>query len=448
MQQKKFTLPRAIRLSTFQIGSAMGEILVTSIWNRVLIANFGIPATPVSFLIALRYLLSPLSIWAGFLSDNNPLFGLRRTGYIWLGRSLMLISLPFLGISMTRLNLNQADIWGWGSATLSSLLYGIGTLFSGSPFLALVRDSAPPEKQGLAISVMETVLIILYATVGYAFSVWMKVFDAQVFLQLLTATMVIGGFFWFFAIVGMERRGETAAPPPSSSPKPNFSIIFRKIWQDPRTRSFFIFLAVATMAAWIQDAILEPFGAEVFQLTADKTTRFNSYWQAATVLTLVGGTLLWRNRPPERQRNLAAFGLFGMAVGMLLLAATSLMNLVHLIEIALLVFGAGFGIYTFGGLSLMAVMASDKEAGAYLGLWTVAILMSKGLGTFLGGALRDIFLLTLGLSGGVSYGLVFAAEALGLLISILILLRVDVMGFAKDVGRVISRTETQIAVAD
>jgi len=160
---QSFSFPRLLRLSTFQIGSAMGDILVTSIWNRIMIVNFGIPALPVSFLIALRYLLSPLSLWAGFRSDTKPLWGMQRSSYIWLGRGLMVLSLPLLGLSVGRLGSNSADISGWTFATLSSLLYGIGTLISGSPFLALVRDSAPTEKQGLAISTVETVLIIFFA---------------------------------------------------------------------------------------------------------------------------------------------------------------------------------------------------------------------------------------------------------------------------------------------
>ena len=41
----------------------------------------------------------------------------------------------------------------------------------------------------------------------------------------------------------------------------------------------------------------------------------------------------------------------------------------------------------------MAVMSADRNAGAYLGLWTVSILVFKGLGTFLGGALRDLLYL-------------------------------------------------------
>ncbi len=448
-QQQDWTFWRLLRLSTFQIGSAMGDILVTSIWNRVMISNFGIPAAPVSLLIALRYLISPLSLWAGYRSDAHAFFGLRRTPYIWLGRSLMIVSLPLLGFSLMRFGAGREDVVAWALATSSSLLYGVGTLLSGSPFLALVRDSAPPEKQGLAISTVETALIIFFAVVGVTFGMWMEVYDPLIFWQMIVATILIGGFFWFFAIAGIEKRvaegqGLTNSPVQNSG----FGQTLHTIWRDPRTRAFFVFLSLATLSAWMQDAILEPFGADVFGLSAGRTTRFNSYWQSATVVTLIGSALVWRKRPPQYQGRIAGTGLFTMGLGMVLLVVAALLDQVRLLDLALLVFGAGFGVYTFGGLSLMAVMSSDREAGAYLGLWTVSILVFKGLGTFAGGALRDLFYLNLGLTAATSYALVFAISAAGLFGAVAALTRVDVVGFARDAGRVISRTEAQIAGAD
>ena len=41
----QFKLGRILRLSTFQIGSAMGDILTVSVWNRVMITDLGFPAT-------------------------------------------------------------------------------------------------------------------------------------------------------------------------------------------------------------------------------------------------------------------------------------------------------------------------------------------------------------------------------------------------------------------
>ena len=104
--------------------------------------------------------------------------------------------------------------------------------------------------------------------------------------------------------------------------------------------------------------------------------------------------------------------------------------------------------YTFGGLSLMAVMCTDEDAGAYLGLWTISILIFKGLGTFFGGGLRDLFVLSLDMPVSMSYGLVFLLAAVGLMGAVLILTRLDIVGFAHDIGRAVSRTEAQIANAD
>jgi BCD family chlorophyll transporter-like MFS transporter len=96
----------------------------------------------------------------------------------------------------------------------------------------------------------------------------------------------------------------------------------------------------------------------------------------------------------------------------------------------------------------MAVMSSDKEAGAYLGLWTLSILVFKGLGTFVGGVLRDLLFLQINLPANISYSIILAASAVGLIVSVLILGRVDVLGFARDAGRMVSRVEAQTAGAD
>lgn len=450
MAKSRSLILHTARLGSFQIGSAMGDILVTSIWNRVMIANFGIPAAPVSLLIALRYLIAPVSLWAGFLSDTKPIFGLRRTPYIWLGRILMVASLPLLGMSLGFLGLDQSDALGWAVATLSTLLYGLGTLISGSPFLALVRDSVPPQKQGLAISTVQTSLIVFFAVFGIVFSIWMPEYDEQVFWQMVWASVIVGGFFWFFAIAGVEKRASKLdlSNEGSALPRSGFFASLQNIWQDQRTRRFFFFLSLATMSAWMQDAILEPFGADAFAMSAGRTTRFNSYWQVATVIFLIMAMLLWRRRPPERQSRITGHGLLIMAGGLLFLGLLSVAGQPGMIELSLLIFGAGFGLYTFGGLSLMAVMSSDKKAGAYLGLWTLSILVFKGLGTFLGGALRDLFLLNAGLPANLTYGFIFAGSAVGLAVSVVILARVDVIGFAKDAGRVVRPVEAQIAGAD
>lgn len=448
--QVTFSLRQTLRISSFHVGSAMGDILATSVWNRVLISDLGLPAGPVGLLIALRYLLFPISLWAGYRSDTRPLFGYYRTPYVWIGRLLMILSFPLLALSLILLGENTASIVGWLVAFVCFLLYGVGTLFSGSPFLALVRDSVPPQKQGVAISMVQTALITLFPVAAIGFGRWAQDYDAAVLWQMALATMLIGGFFWFFAIVGVEKRTRRmgGGPQPGDTvSRPDFGPVLRQIWADPRTRLFFIFLSLSTFAAWMQDNILEPFGGDIFDLSISQTTRFTGYWGGATVLVLVPSFYFWRRRPPERQTGVTSGGLLLMALGIGLTGVAGLAHVAALLIPALLLFGVGFGFYTFGGFSLMAVMSPDRNAGTYLGLWTISVLIFKGLGTFWGGMLRDI-LLWLNLPLNAAYGFSFVFAAAVLTGTAVLLRRLDVVGFARDAGRVATLTDAQIALAD
>lgn len=449
--EPRFSWWLVLRLCTFQIGSAMGDILVTSIWNRIMIVNFGFPALPVGALIALRYLLSPLSLYAGFRSDTTPFLGMKRTSYIWLGRGLMIASFPLLGLSVTLFALNRNDATGWALAALSFLMYGTGTLLSGSPFLALVRDAMPQPRQGLALSMAETALILCFPIAAISFSLLLSTYTLAGFWELILLTAGIGGFFWVFAIWGVEKRAvlHKAVEHTQETTRAQFKefhATLSKIWHDPRARAFMLFLGVATFAAWMQDAILEPFGAEVLHATMAQTTRYSSTWQGATALILIAAAIIWRKRPPEKQVPIAKIGLGIMGVGMLLLALTAFSQIRWIVNPALLVFGIGFGFYTFAGFQLLVVMTSDKAAGAYLGLWTVTILLSRGIGIFAGGALRD-GLHYLFQSFSLAYGIIFGLEGLGLLVSILLLTRVNILSFARDTGR-IPMTDAQVIAAE
>lgn len=449
--EPRFSWWLVLRLCTFQIGSAMGDILVTSIWNRIMIVNFGFPALPVGLLIALRYLLSPLSLYAGFRSDTTPFLGMKRTSYIWLGRGLMIASFPLLGLSVTMFNGGANNPTGWILALISFLLYGTGTLLSGSPFLALVRDAMPRAKQGLALSVMETALILFFPLAAISFSVILQEYTLAGFWELITITAVVGGFFWFFAIAGVEKRAALARAAEQTQQKTRarfqeFRSTFARIYGDPRARAFMVFLGVATCAAWMQDAILEPFGAEVLGATLAQTTRYSSTWQGATAIVLILSVIVWRKRRPEQQSPIVKVGLVIMGFGMLWLAVTALTQIRWMVNPALLTFGIGFGLYTFSGFQLLVVMTSDKAAGAYLGLWTVTILLSRGVGIFAGGALRDI-LHSLTQSFPFTYSVIFGVEAFGLFISILLLARVNILGFARDTGR-IPAADAQVITAE
>ena len=237
-QSAEFSLNRTLRLSSFQIGSAMVEILTASVWNRIVITELGKPATFVSLLLALQYILLPISLWAGNRSDTTYVGGRKRTPYVWTGRIIVLGSLPMLWFSLTPLSEGN-DALGWAIAFGALLLFGAGKLLSGSVFLALVRDVTPPRKQGLALSMVETTLIMFFPITAIVYGRWMEAYSPTVFQQMVIGTMLIAGFFWWFAIYRVEPK---AVQQVVSTPRRPLWPTFKKMWADPRARSFFAFL--------------------------------------------------------------------------------------------------------------------------------------------------------------------------------------------------------------
>jgi BCD family chlorophyll transporter-like MFS transporter len=161
---ERLNMGRTLKIGSFHIGSALSDIMLSAVWNRILISNLGLPAGPVALLAALRYLLAPLSIWAGDKSDKQPIMGKYRLPYIWGGRALMALGLLLIPPATLLLAESPGSALGWLLATLCFVVCGTGTLISGSPYLALLRDSAPPTKRGQALSIAQIMLLFSFSS--------------------------------------------------------------------------------------------------------------------------------------------------------------------------------------------------------------------------------------------------------------------------------------------
>jgi BCD family chlorophyll transporter-like MFS transporter len=421
-----------MKIGTFHIGSSFVDLLTSGVLNRVLISDLHLIATPVAFLSALRYFLVPLSIWAGYKSDTRPIFGFHRLPYIWGGRLPMVLSLPLLPIVTVLLAANPVSIIGWALAAFAFLIYGIGSLLSGAPYLALVRDSAPPAKRGQALSIVQIFLAVSFPFAGVCYGFLMPVYDQATFWRITLIGMGIASFFFLFALLGEERRGQTIVADSPAEQLP-FGALVREMWADQRTRNFFLFLALGAMSAFAQDAVLEPFGGQVFGLNNGETTRFNVYWGVGVLISLLATVVLTRGRHAHEQTSTTVVGLLLTSLPLALLGVVAITEARAMLIPVLFLFGLGFGIYTVGAISLLMAMTTDNRAGAYLGLWSVAQLLFRGIGVFLGGFVRDVAYFTSG-SYPVAYASVFFLEAVGLVACVLLLVRVDVPGFARHSG--------------
>lgn len=448
--EPRFSYWRSLRLGTFHIGSSFADILGSSIWNYVMangmLALGGFVATPVTLLLAMRQLLVPLTIFTGHLSDTHPILGYRRLPYIWIGRGLMLLSLPMLPYATSLIFSGNA--LGWLLAFAGFLLYGIGTQTSGSPFTALVRDSAPKDKQGLAYAIVQTILVaafafspLIYARMARAFlpnyesdRSSLAQFNLDLFWLATGLALLISFIAWVGSVIGVEKRDRNAIARNADSPAQTiaqFKTVLGDIWADRRMRSFFVLLSIGAISGFGQDGVLEPSLREVFGYSFSQSAITTGFWGIGLLVGLIGCIGLTRKWATVEQTKIALIGLVLSSIGMGLMAFTLLSKTENLMTPAVTLFGLGFGIYTAGGSPLLMVMSLDNRAGIYLGLWSMAQLLARGVGIALGGIIYDLARL-FGFATHVAYGAVFALEATGFLICIYFLRASDVHSFARE----------------
>ena len=76
-KQNGLSLLSNLKIGLFHLGSGMADVLTTGVWNRVMISDLGVAATPVSLLVSLRYFLAPLGIYSSRsdygLNEEKPI---------------------------------------------------------------------------------------------------------------------------------------------------------------------------------------------------------------------------------------------------------------------------------------------------------------------------------------------------------------------------------------
>jgi BCD family chlorophyll transporter-like MFS transporter len=98
---------------------AMTLAPINSTLNRVMIKEFGLPATLVALLASLPDLFSPLQVAIGSFSDRHPVLGLRRTPYIVLGLFLCVAGVMLAPQAAFLLAENF-----WAGLALAALVFG------------------------------------------------------------------------------------------------------------------------------------------------------------------------------------------------------------------------------------------------------------------------------------------------------------------------------------
>lgn len=446
--QPNLTVGRNLKIGLFHLGSGMADVITTGVWNRIMISDLGFSATPIGLLVALRYFLAPLGVWAGRMSDQHTIFGMRRLFWVWLGRAMMAISTIGLGVTTASLARGaEADVLHWLLIAGSLILFSVGSALSSSTFLALIYDRAAEDQRGRAVGIVWTFLLLGLTFGGVVFALLLPAHDEnapagaaglsftpETLLTLFVIAALAMAGLWFISLVGEEKR-RSAAPVASSAAAASEGGSVSSLradlalaWSNRRTRAFFWFLALSMFFAFSQDLILEPFAGEVHGMDARHTTRFTAYWGSMAILGTIVFLFLSRRYKTLTNTVMNYIGVSALTLAFAMFALSSFAEIRGLVTPGLIVLGIGLGIWNVGTLGLMMDMSPFGRAGTFLGFWTLVVTMARGSGVSGGGILRDLGVGLFG-SPAMGYGLAFAVGTVGLVIALYALSRVDVRSF-------------------
>ena len=189
------------------------------------------------------------------------------------------------------------------------------------------------------------------------------------------------------------------------------------------------------ISLFMQEAVLEPYGGEVFGMSIADTTKLNANWGIGI---LIGYSLTGFFVAPRLGKKLTTkLGCLLVAVSFGLIILAGFTQDANILKLAVVLFGVAAGMATIGSISLMLDFTLAQTAGTFIGAWGLAQAMSRAFATLIGGAILDLTraLFSIPL---LAYGSVFALQALGMIIAVVILNYINIKEFKENTGQAIS----------
>ncbi|AFY99623.1 BCD family MFS transporter [Calothrix sp. PCC 6303] len=447
-QPPKISILTMFQLGLFQTGLGMMSILTLGVLNRLMIGELKIPAVIVAVAIAMHQFVAPVRVYFGQLSDSKPFLGYHRTGYVWLGSSLFAIA-SFIAVQIVwRVGASLQTGWNlqsylWiGLLGLVFALYGIAISACSTPFTALLVDISDEDNRSKLVGIVWSMLmvgIIIGAIISsgllkqIALDAPIEVIQSQINRLFLIVPIFAFGLC-FVATFGIEKkysRFSQRTIPSNREDKITLKQALKILTASPQTAIFFSFLLIMTISLFMQDPVMESYGDKVFKMTIAETTKLNAFFGTGTLIGLATAGLLIV--PRLGKKTTVKLGCIAVAITLILIIFAGTTANPKALQLTLILFGLASGATTTGALSLMLDLTATETAGTFVGAWGLSQALARALATVSGGAVLNLGKVLTNNTPLPSYGLVFAIQAAGMLVALLILSRVNISEFQRNI---------------
>lgn len=384
-------LSRLLRLSLFQVSVGMAMVMLVGTLNRVMIVELKVPATLVSFMVALPLLIAPLRALIGFRSDNHrSQLGWRRVPYIWMGSLLQFGGFSIMPFALLVLSgagqASQAPAWvGMLGASVAFVLVGLGMHTVQTAGLALATDLAPPESQPKVVGLMYVMQLVGMIGSALMLGHLLREYSPGQLIRVVQAVAVMTLVLNVIALWKQEARSRLRKP--GTPIEHSFAQAWQLFCQGPHTVRRLLAVGLGTMAFTMEDVLLEPFGGEILHMSVSSTTLL-------TANLAFGGLMgfAWASRVLSRGSDAYRMASWGAWVGIpafvAVLASAPLASPL-LFAAGIFLIGLGGGLFAHGTLTSSMQLAPPEQVGLAMGAWGAVQATAAGVGMACGGLLRD-----------------------------------------------------------
>ncbi|MDV3353406.1 MFS transporter [Leptolyngbyaceae cyanobacterium CCMR0082] len=448
----KLGLFTMLRLGIFNMGLGIMSLLTLGVLNRVMITELSMPPLIAAGAIAVHQFMAPARVWIGQMSDSKPLFGYHRSGYIWLGIVSMAV-MAFGAVQIVWQIGSRIETAGWtidvypwvGLLALIFALYGLALASTSTPFTALLVDVSDEETQSklvgigwgmLMVGIVSGVIITTIVLDSLGETPTLDELRRSINRLFIIAPAIVCGIA-IISTFGIEKKySRLKERTRQRDDQITFGAALKVLTASRQTGLFFVFLLVLSLSLFMQDAVLEPYGGQIFGMSIAETTQLNAYFGMGTLFGIVA-TGFWL-APRLGKKRTIKFGCWWAAFCLILLIVFGTTGNPQQLMLGVGLFGLASGVLTTGSILLMLDLTVTEVAGTFIGAWGLAQAIARGTATVLGGSL-----LSLGkrivetIAGGPvpesqllpAYGLVFGTQAVGMLVAVAIVSRVNIREF-------------------
>ena len=422
--------------------------------NRVMLTELGFPGLLVGGALAFEQLVAPARILFGQISDAHPIGGRHRTPYIWIGTglfcSLAVLVIPLIFRLHAALQSGSGLAIALGVAGLCGLTacYGLAVSLASTPYLALVIDSTTEQERPRAVGLIWCLLTVGIVVGAIASSICLKGLDGvtdpallePALLSFMTRVVLVVFALTLVATWGIESPGQRLELSRAEDREEAITLgrAWRLITSSRQVLVFFCFLLAFTLAVFLQDPILESYGAEVFALPIAATASLSAVWGIGTLLGLLAAGF-WLV-PWLGKFTCARLGCQLILAALLLLALVGFTANPQALKAVIFLFGLATGLGTNATLVLMLDLTLPQVAGTFVGVWGLAQAYARAAGKVLGGGLLDLARSLIPVDHPFpAYAAVFALEAAIAALALVLLSGVNLHQFREDTGRSLDR---------